>query len=59
MKYRGLYHLNAYIYADPTWFPDMSAELRAISRTKNGPEVRFNRQQLSKKRDKRASNALK
>ena len=25
MKYCGLYHLNAYTYADPTWFPDMIA----------------------------------
>ena len=25
MKYCGLYHLNAYTYADPTWFPDMAA----------------------------------
>ena len=23
MQYAGLYHLNAYTYADPTWFPDM------------------------------------
>ena len=23
MKYCGLYHLNAYTYGDPTWFPDM------------------------------------
>lgn len=30
MKYAGLYHLNAYTYADPTWFPDMSPELRAM-----------------------------
>ena len=30
MKYAGLYHLNAYTYADPTWFPDMAAELRAM-----------------------------
>jgi len=30
MKYAGLYHLNAYTYADPTWFPDMSPELRAL-----------------------------
>jgi arylsulfatase A-like enzyme len=30
MKYCGLYHLNAYTYADPTWFPDMSAEQRAM-----------------------------
>jgi arylsulfatase A-like enzyme len=30
MKYAGLYHLNAYTYADPTWFPDMPAELRAL-----------------------------
>ena len=28
MKQCGLYHLNAYTYADPTWFPDMSQELR-------------------------------
>ena len=28
MKYAGLYHLNAYTYADPTWFPDMNPELR-------------------------------
>ena len=25
MKYVGLYHLNAYTYADPTWFPDMDS----------------------------------
>jgi len=30
MKYAGLYHLNAYTYADPAWFPDMPAELRAM-----------------------------
>jgi arylsulfatase len=30
MQYAGLYHLNAYTYADPTWFPDMSPELRAM-----------------------------
>ena len=30
MKYCGLYHLNAYTYGDPTWFPDMSEELRAM-----------------------------
>lgn len=30
MKYVGLYHLNAYTYADPTWFPDMSPDLRAM-----------------------------
>lgn len=30
MKYCGLYHLNAYTYADPTWFPDMDPELRAL-----------------------------
>ena len=30
MKYAGLYHLNAYTYADPTWFPDMAPELRAM-----------------------------
>lgn len=30
MKYVGLYHLNAYTYADPNWFPDMDPELRAL-----------------------------
>lgn len=30
MRYAGLYHLNAYTYADPAWFPDMSADLRAM-----------------------------
>jgi len=30
MKAVGLYHLNAYTYADPEWFPDMSPELRAF-----------------------------
>jgi arylsulfatase A-like enzyme len=30
MKYCLLYHLNAYTYGDPTWFPDMSPELRAM-----------------------------
>jgi arylsulfatase len=30
MKYAFLYHLNAYTYADPTWFPDMPADLRAM-----------------------------
>ena len=30
MKYTGLYHLNAYTYADPTWFPDMDPELRQM-----------------------------
>ena len=30
MKYVGLYHLNAYTYADPTWFPDMDQELREM-----------------------------
>src|SRR5499433_1465542 len=29
MKAVGLYHLNAYTYADPTWFPDMDPKLRA------------------------------
>ena len=26
---RRFYHLNAYTYADPAWFPDMPADLRA------------------------------
>lgn len=30
MKYALLYHLNAYTYADPNWFPSMSPELRAL-----------------------------
>jgi arylsulfatase A-like enzyme len=30
MRYVGLYHLNAYTYADPAWFPDMDPELRAL-----------------------------
>lgn len=30
MKYVGLYHLNAYTYADPTWFPDMPEDLREM-----------------------------
>lgn len=30
MRHCGLYHLNAYTYADPEWFPDMDPELRAM-----------------------------
>ncbi|MGH3643186.1 MAG: arylsulfatase, partial [Mycobacterium sp.] len=30
MRHCGLYHLNAYTYADPEWFPDMDAELREM-----------------------------
>lgn len=30
MKYVGLYHLNAYTYSDPTWFPAMPEELREM-----------------------------
>ena len=30
MKYCMLYHLNAYTYADPTWFPTMTPDLRAM-----------------------------
>ena len=30
MKYVGLYHLNAYTYADPTWFPQMPEDLREM-----------------------------
>jgi arylsulfatase A-like enzyme len=30
MEYAGLYHLNAYTYGDPKWFPDMDPELRAM-----------------------------
>jgi arylsulfatase A-like enzyme len=30
MKYCFLYHLNAYTYGDPKWFPDMNPKLRAM-----------------------------
>lgn len=30
MKYAFLYHLNAYTYADPKWFPAMSEETREV-----------------------------
>jgi arylsulfatase A-like enzyme len=30
MKYAFLYHLNAYTYTDPKWFPDMPDELRTM-----------------------------
>ncbi|MGV0746511.1 arylsulfatase [Mycolicibacterium sp. XJ870] len=30
MRHCGLYHLNAYTYADPEWFPDMDEDLRAM-----------------------------
>ncbi len=30
MKYAGLYHLNAYTYGDPTWFPEMDPKLREM-----------------------------
>jgi arylsulfatase len=30
MKYCFLYHLNAYTYGDPEWFPDMAPDLRAL-----------------------------
>ncbi len=30
MKYALLYHLNAYTYSDPKWFPDMDPELRQM-----------------------------
>ena len=44
MKYAGLYHLNAYTYADPTWFPDMDPELRAMFATcHQGRDVRQRR----------------
>jgi arylsulfatase A-like enzyme len=48
MKYVGLYHLNAYTYADPKWFPNMPTELRemfakvtkgALSGTAGGPTI--------------------
>jgi len=42
MKYVGLYPLDAYTYADPTWFPDMSPELRAMFRA--GDQRRAGRQ---------------
>jgi len=30
MKYAFLYHLNAYTYTDPNWFPDMSPQMREM-----------------------------
>jgi arylsulfatase len=30
MKYAFLYHLNAYTYPDPNWFPAMDPELRKM-----------------------------
>ncbi len=30
MKHAFLYHLNAYTYPDPKWFPEMDPELRAM-----------------------------
>ena len=30
MEHCLLYHCNAYTYGDPTWFPDMAPELRAM-----------------------------
>jgi arylsulfatase A-like enzyme len=30
MKYVFLYHLNAYTYGDPNWFPDMDPKLREM-----------------------------
>ncbi|PQO45906.1 arylsulfatase [Blastopirellula marina] len=30
MEHCFLYHCNAYTYGDPTWFPDMAPELRAM-----------------------------
>jgi len=30
MRHVGLYHLNAYTYADDTWFPNMPADLRQM-----------------------------
>ncbi len=30
MRHCGLYHLNAYTYAGPEWFPDMEDELREM-----------------------------
>jgi arylsulfatase len=30
MRYAFLYHLNAYTYGDPSWFPDMDPKLRAM-----------------------------
>ncbi len=30
MKYAFLYHLNAYTYGDPKWFPNMSPKLREM-----------------------------
>lgn len=36
MKYAGLYHLNAYTYADPTWFPDMDPDRAMFQKVTKG-----------------------
>ena len=43
MKYCGLYHLNAYTYADPTWFPDMAGAARDVREGDQGIAVRQGR----------------
>ena len=57
MKYAFLYHLNAYTYADPKWFPDMSPELRemfvkvdegrAVRQRRRGSQTRTSRSTAS------------
>jgi arylsulfatase len=36
MKYAFLYHLNAYTYGDPKWFPEMPASLRVSEGDERG-----------------------
>ena len=57
MKYAGLYHLNAYTYADPTWFPDMDPELRAMFATRDqGRDVGQCGQQRRKRTSRSTAN---
>ena len=52
MKYVGLYHLNAYTYADPKWFPDMDKPTRDLF-------VRVTRGMLSAKAGEKAHEDFK
>jgi arylsulfatase len=54
MKYCGLYHLNAYTYADPTWFPDMPGSLRAMfAKADQGRAVRQRRREAARSSSQR------
>ena len=40
MKYAFLYHLNAYTYGDPKWFPEMDPKLGDVQQGDQGGDVR-------------------